>query len=77
LLLTPVLSAKFLHLYSHITSIPILLYLLYLPTFLALDVVNALLFWIVVHISTHRRWNILIILARCILVLVPTALATH
>ncbi|TVY46973.1 hypothetical protein LOCC1_G002871 [Lachnellula occidentalis] len=44
---------KLLHLYSHVTSLPPLLYLLYLPTFIALDVLNAVLFWILVQATAH------------------------
>lgn len=33
------LSAKFLHLFSHFSALPLLLFLLYLPTFLLLDII--------------------------------------
>ena len=64
LLVTSVLVAKLLHLYSHITSLPPVLFILYLPTFLALDVVIALAFWLLVHITAHGRVWILVALVR-------------
>ena len=64
LLMTAVLFAKLLHLYNHVSSLPILLYLLYMPTFLALDAVNVVLFWTIVHITAHGRIWILLALVR-------------
>lgn len=64
LLITSVLSAKLLHLYSHVTSLPTLLFILYLPTFLTLDVVDAVIFWVLVHLRVHGRTSILLTLAR-------------
>ncbi|KAH8807249.1 alkaline-phosphatase-like protein [Xylogone sp. PMI_703] len=54
-LLTATLLPKLLHLYTHRTSLPCLLVLLYLPTFLALDVVNAAVFWALVQVNARRR----------------------
>lgn len=56
LLVIATTTPKVLHLYTHITSLPPLLYLLYLPTFLALDVLNALLVWLLIHATTSQRW---------------------
>lgn len=64
LLSTSVLSAKLLHLYSHIKSLPPVLFILYLPTFLALDVAIAFTFWLLVHITAHRRGWILLSFVR-------------
>ena len=64
LLVTSVLFAKLLHLYSYIASLPPVLFILYLPTFLALDVVIALTFWLLVHITAHGRAWILLALVR-------------
>jgi hypothetical protein len=55
LLIIAATTPKLLHLYSHLSSLPPLLYLLYTPTFLALDALNAVLFWAIVHF-TARGW---------------------
>jgi hypothetical protein len=39
LLVVSLLSAKFLHLFSHLSAVPIFLFLLYFPTFVFPDVV--------------------------------------
>jgi hypothetical protein len=63
LFMTSILAPKFLHLYSHIRSLPPLLYVLYLPTFLAVDFVSAALFWGLVHLNGHgKRWTLLALL---------------
>ena len=60
LLMTAVLIPKFLHLYTHLHSLPPLLFALYLPTFLAVDVLSAVLFWILVHLNGHgKAWTLL------------------
>lgn len=63
LLVTSTFAPKLLHLWSHVYSLPVVLYVLYMPTFLALDVVNALLFWVLVHAGQGRartKWTALI-----------------
>lgn len=64
LLVIAATTPKLLHLYSHTTSLPPLLYLLYLPTFLALDVLNAALFWSLVHFSARGWLSLLLSLIR-------------
>ena len=67
LLITSTLAPKFLHLYLHFTSLPVLLYVLYLPTFLALDVLNALLFWGLVHLRVHGTAMVLLAVFRFVI----------
>lgn len=57
LLVSATVLPKLLHLYGHLTSLPPLLILLYLPTFLALDVVNAATFWIVAHANIPTSFS--------------------
>lgn len=64
ILITSVLAAKFLHLYIHSTSIPFLLYCLYMPTFMAIDIINAILFWVIVHLNSSGKLSILLGLSR-------------
>jgi hypothetical protein len=64
LLMTAVLAPKFLHLYSHLHSLPPLLFTLYLPTFLAVDCLSAVLFWFLVHLNGHGKAWTLLALAR-------------
>ena len=54
LLVTSTFAPKLLHLWSHVNSLPPVLYILYMPTFIALDVVNAFMFWILVHMGQCR-----------------------
>lgn len=54
LLFASAFAPKLLHLWSHVSSLPPVLYVLYLPTFVALDVVNAALFWVLVHLGPSR-----------------------
>lgn len=54
LLITSTFAPKALHLWSHLYSLPVVLYVLYMPTFVALDVVNAIWFWCLVHAGQGR-----------------------
>lgn len=45
-LVTALLAAKLLHLFSHLPTLPPFLFLLYLPTFLTLDAIVILSTWI-------------------------------
>ena len=54
LLVTAALAPKVLHLWSHRASLPPVLTILYLPTFMGLDIINAILFWILVHLGQVR-----------------------
>jgi len=62
------------------TSLPIVLYVLYMPTFLALDVVNAFLFWLLVHLGqsrTRTRIALAIAIVRgviCLIILAASAM---
>lgn len=67
LLVTSTLAPKLLHLYVHFDSLPVLLYMLYLPTFLALDLLNGLLFWGLVHLTAHGKVLALLALTRFII----------
>lgn len=60
ILVTAALIPKLLHLYTHIASLPCLLTLLYLPTFLALDIVNAAIFWVLVHLNARGKISVLL-----------------
>ena len=63
LLVTSAFAPKLLHLWSHVRSLPVVLYVLYMPTFLALDAVNALFFWALVHAGQGRarsKWTALL-----------------
>jgi hypothetical protein len=53
LLVVSSLSAKILHLFSHIQSLPILLFLLYLPTFLIEDICVIVVGRLLLHQSHH------------------------
>lgn len=64
LLVTSTLVPKLLHLYLHFSSLPVLLYVLYLPTFLAPDALNAMLFWGLVHLNTHGRVSMVLALTK-------------
>jgi hypothetical protein len=46
LLVTALLAAKFLHLFSHLPTVPPFLFLLYLPTFLTLDIIVIASAWV-------------------------------
>jgi hypothetical protein len=67
LLITSTLAPKILHLYLHFTSLPVLLYVLYLPTFLVPDVLNALLFWLLVHLKAHGTPMVLLAVSRFVI----------
>jgi hypothetical protein len=55
LFVTAMLAAKLLHFYNHLTSLPPLLTLLYTPTFFALDVITAVLYFLLVHVKLPGR----------------------
>lgn len=67
LLMTAVLAPKLLHLNTHLHSLPPLLFVLYLPTFLAVDFVSAVLFWILVHLNGHGKAWMLLGLAKALI----------
>ncbi|KAH8599215.1 alkaline-phosphatase-like protein [Bisporella sp. PMI_857] len=69
LLVTSSLAPKLLHLWSHRYSLPPVLYLLYMPTFLGLDIINAVLFWILVHVG-HARPSLLLKIVRGLICLI-------
>ncbi|KAG0648441.1 hypothetical protein D0Z07_5369 [Hyphodiscus hymeniophilus] len=64
LLVTATLLPKLLHFYTHITSLPYLLTVLYLLTFFALDVLNAASFWVLVHLNARGALSVLLGLCR-------------
>lgn len=54
LLVTAALAPKLIHLWTHRASLPPVITILYLPTFMGLDVINAIVFWILVHLGQVR-----------------------
>ncbi|RDL38121.1 uncharacterized protein BP5553_05554 [Venustampulla echinocandica] len=68
-IVTSILLAKVLHLFSHVTSLPPLLFLLYLPTYLALDVVAAAATWNLVHLKCHGLLSVFLSLVRRVICL--------
>ncbi|CAG8956087.1 hypothetical protein HYFRA_00011871 [Hymenoscyphus fraxineus] len=70
LLIITATTPKVLHLYSHLSSLPPLLYLLYLPTFLALDLFNGVVFWALVHLTSRGGVSVLLTVFRCALCLI-------
>ncbi|KAL3420939.1 sulfatase domain protein [Phlyctema vagabunda] len=75
ILCTALISSKTVHLYNHLTSLPPL-FVLYLPTFFAIDIVLAGFFWVLVHLRPHGRKSLIVAFVVNILCLVMLASAS-